>query len=82
MQPTTQRSIERILQTFKTPFYKVLNGKQFIENELHTLPIDIEAASNMSPLTVTSKSTEDSNIIPFTSCHLTIGDAIKPSPKK
>ena len=60
--------------------YKVLNGKQFTENELYTIQTDIEAASNMRPLTVTSESPEDNNIIPITPSHLIIGNAIKPLP--
>ena len=74
--------IERIVQTIKKPLYKVLNGKQFTENELYTILTDIEAASNMRPLTVTSENPEDNNIIPLTPCHLIIGDAIRPLPSE
>ena len=68
------------MQTIKKPLYKVLNGKQFTENELYTILTDIEAASNMRPLTVTSENPEDNNIIPITPCHLIIGNAIRPLP--
>ena len=74
--------IERIVQTVKRPLYKVLNGKLFTENELYTILTDVEAASNMRPLTATSENPEDNNIIPITPCHLTIGDAIKPLPNE
>ena len=55
------------MQTIKKPLYKVLNGKQFTENELYTILTDIEAASNMRLLTP---------------CHLIIGDAIRPLPSE
>ena len=45
------------MQTIKKPLYKVLNGKLFTENELNTILTDIEAASNMRSLTVTSENT-------------------------
>ena len=61
--------IERIVQTIKKPLYKVLNGKQFTENELYTILTDIEAASNMRPLTVTSENPDDNNSIRLTLCH-------------
>ena len=74
--------IERIVQTIKRPLYKVLNGKQFTENELYTILTDIEAASNMRPLTTTSENPDDNNIIPLAPSHLTIGDAIRPLPSE
>ena len=58
----------------------MLNGKQFTENELYTILTEIEAASNMRPLTVTSENLEDNNIIPLTPCHLIIGNAIRTLP--
>ena len=69
--------IERIMQTIKIFLYKVHNCKQFSENELHAILTDIETASNMRQLNITSENPEDSNIIPFTLWHLTIGVAIK-----
>ena len=58
--------------------YKVLNGKQFTENELYIKITKIEAASFMRPLTVRLEKPEDNNIIPITLCHLIISDAIRP----
>ena len=74
--------IERIVQTIKRPLYKVLNGRQFTENELYTILTDVEAASNMRPLTLTSENSDDNNLLPITPCHLTIGQAIKPLPSE
>ena len=80
--PAHNGVIERIVQTVKKPLYKVLNGRQFTENELYTILTDIEATSNMRPLTVTSENPDDNNIIPITLCHLTIGSAIRPFPSE
>ena len=60
----------------------MLNGKHFTENELYTFQTDIEAASNMRPLTLTSENPGDNNIIPLTPCHFMIGDAIRPLPNE
>ena len=60
----------------------MLVGKQFTENELYTILTDIEAASNMRPLTVTSENPEDNNIIPLAPCHSMIVDAIRPLPSE
>ena len=80
--PQRNGVIERIVQTIKRPLYKVLNGRQFTENELYTILTDIEAASNMRPLTLTSENSDDNNFLPITPCHLTIGQAIKPLPSE
>ena len=58
--------IERIVQTVKKPFYKVLNGRLFTEGEMNTILTDCEAASNMRPLSITSENPEDNNLIPLT----------------
>ena len=70
------------MQTIKRPLYKVLNGIQFTENELYTILTDIEAASNMRPLTATSENPDDNNLLSITPCHLTIGQAVKPLPSE
>ena len=70
------------MQTIEKPFYEVLNGQQFTENELYTILKDIDAASNMTPLIITSENPEKNNITPLTPCYLTIYDAIKPLPSE
>ena len=74
--------IERIVQTVKKPFYKVLNARLFTEGELNTILTDCEAASNMRPISATSENPEDDNLIPLTPCHLTVGEAIIPLPSE
>jgi hypothetical protein len=70
--------VERIVQTVKRPLYKVLDGRILTETEMNTLLTDFEAASNMRPLSATSKSADDNNLLPITPSHLTIGKALNP----
>ena len=49
---------------------------------MYTILTDIEAASNMRPLTATSENPDDNNLLPITPCHLTIGQAVKPLPSE
>ena len=72
--------IERIVQTVKKPLYKVLDGKILTETEMNTLLTDCEAASNMRPLSATSESADDDNLIPITPSHLILGKALNPLP--
>ena len=72
--------VERIVQVVKKPFYKILDGKILTETELTTVLTDCESASNMRPLTSTSQSADDNNLLPITPSHLVLGKALTPLP--
>ena len=61
--PSHNGLIERIVQVVKRPLYKVLDGKLLSETEMNTVLTDCEAASNMRPLTATSESADDCNLL-------------------
>jgi len=71
--PSHNGVIERIIQTVKKPLYKILNGKMYTETELTTILTDCEAATNSRPLTYTSQSHDDNNLLPITPSQLIIG---------
>ena len=78
--PSHNGLIERIVQVVKRPLYKVLDGKLLSETEMNTVLTDCEAASNMRPLTATSESADDCNLLPLTPSHLINVQALNPLP--
>ena len=72
--------VERLVQTIKKPFYKTLNCKIMTETELYTILTDVEASTNMRPLTATSEGVDDNNLLPITPSHLIIGQPLVPLP--
>ena len=78
--PAHNGLIERIVQVVKRPLYKVLDGKLLSETEMNTVLTDCEAASNMRPLSATSESADDCNLLPLTPSHLINVQALNPLP--
>ena len=78
--PAHNGLIERIVQVVKRPLYKVLDGKLLSETEMNTILTDCEAASNMRPLSATSESADDCNLLPLTPSHLINVQALNPLP--
>ena len=51
------------------------------ETELYTILTEVEASTNMRPLTATSEGVDDNNILPITPAHLIIGQPLVPLPR-
>ena len=78
--PAHNGLIERIVQVIKKPLYKVLDGRILTETEFNTFLTDCEASSNMRPLSATSESPDDNNLLPITPAHLVITQPLNPLP--
>ena len=78
--PSHNGIVERIVQTIKKPLYKIFDGKLFTETELNTILTDCEATANSRPLSYTSESADDNNLLPITPAQLVIGKELIPLP--
>ena len=50
------------------------------ETELYTILTEVEASTNMRPLTAIFEGVDDNNILPITPAHLMIGQPLVPLP--